>query len=272
MGQAVVDLPDPMEKPPASATSADDLLAQLAGDEIDRLLTESDAEAPADPAIAPAPMGDAEKEAFARAEAAAGSKDAAADIIAKTNEPSATSPDATSAPIADSAPPAETPRRRAIDKLFDEKDKAAAAAATAAAESHADNAAALDAVLSGASTDEGSKAASMDIDSKVAAEADQILSPHLAAARAAGDATAEEHSTTADAPAERDGLLAAVADEPETDELPGPLPLWLRPLEWINAPVNASSDAVREFLGKAAILTLVNSAAVIVYVLLFRKH
>jgi len=43
MGQATLDLPDPLEKPPpASATSADDLLAQLAGDEIDRLLADAD--------------------------------------------------------------------------------------------------------------------------------------------------------------------------------------------------------------------------------------
>jgi hypothetical protein len=43
MGQATVDLPDPLEKPKAAPTaSADDLLAQLAGDEIDRLLAESD--------------------------------------------------------------------------------------------------------------------------------------------------------------------------------------------------------------------------------------
>jgi hypothetical protein len=43
MGQATLDLPDPLEKPsPAPTTSADDLLAQLAGDEIDRLLADAD--------------------------------------------------------------------------------------------------------------------------------------------------------------------------------------------------------------------------------------
>ena len=36
MGQATVDLPDPLEQPPAaSPANTDDLLAQLAGDEID---------------------------------------------------------------------------------------------------------------------------------------------------------------------------------------------------------------------------------------------
>jgi hypothetical protein len=42
MGQATLDLPDPLEQPPESAAGTDDLLAQLAGEEIDRLLAETD--------------------------------------------------------------------------------------------------------------------------------------------------------------------------------------------------------------------------------------
>lgn len=45
MGQATVDLPDPLENAPAPLTNADDLLAQLAGQEIDRMLADSDVEA-----------------------------------------------------------------------------------------------------------------------------------------------------------------------------------------------------------------------------------
>jgi hypothetical protein len=45
MGQATVDLPDPLQNTqPAPAKSADDLLSQMAGDEIDRLLAETDSE------------------------------------------------------------------------------------------------------------------------------------------------------------------------------------------------------------------------------------
>src|SRR5687768_10515368 len=46
MGQAAVDLPDPLESAaaPAAPEGADDLLAQLAGDEIDRLLAEAELE------------------------------------------------------------------------------------------------------------------------------------------------------------------------------------------------------------------------------------
>ena len=46
MGQAMVDLPDPLETPAASGLGADDLLAQMAGEEIDRLLAEAEAETP----------------------------------------------------------------------------------------------------------------------------------------------------------------------------------------------------------------------------------
>ena len=62
MGQAVADLPDPIESAsPAEAQSADDLLSQLAGDEIDRLLAESDGEAapPVKPAAPVAPAASA---------------------------------------------------------------------------------------------------------------------------------------------------------------------------------------------------------------------
>src|SRR5690242_8797016 len=46
MGQATVDLPDPGEMPAAPMSSADDLLSQMAGEEIDRLLAEADVEKP----------------------------------------------------------------------------------------------------------------------------------------------------------------------------------------------------------------------------------
>src|SRR5438067_37356 len=71
MGQAAVELPDPLTKTPAPATSADDLLSQLAGEEIDRLLKEAEV----DPAPTPAPVEQAASRvahAPAKAECAAG--------------------------------------------------------------------------------------------------------------------------------------------------------------------------------------------------------
>lgn len=61
MGTATVDLPDPLNPPlPAESgvASTDDLLAQMAGEEIDRLLAEQEGEhlaAPAAPVRVPAP-------------------------------------------------------------------------------------------------------------------------------------------------------------------------------------------------------------------------
>ena len=49
MGQAVVDLPDPLNPPAASAANTDDLLAELAGQEIDRMLADSESGRSADP-------------------------------------------------------------------------------------------------------------------------------------------------------------------------------------------------------------------------------
>lgn len=53
MGQATVDLPDPLEPRAPSAASTDELLAQLAGEEIDRLLAEADSELAGDAKIPP---------------------------------------------------------------------------------------------------------------------------------------------------------------------------------------------------------------------------
>jgi hypothetical protein len=54
--------------------------------------------------------------------------------------------------------------------------------------------------------------------------------------------------------------------------VPPPLPLVLKPLEWINAPLDAFPNRVREAIGKIAILTMMNAVAVLTYVLIFRRH
>jgi hypothetical protein len=53
---------------------------------------------------------------------------------------------------------------------------------------------------------------------------------------------------------------------------PTVLPLYLRPLEWLSAPLEACPETLREVIGKVAIVTLVNALAVLAYVLLLRKH
>ena len=51
MAQAAIDLPDPLNNSGPVGPGVDDLLAQLAGEEIDRLLAEADVERPASPAV-----------------------------------------------------------------------------------------------------------------------------------------------------------------------------------------------------------------------------
>lgn len=164
MGQATVDLPDPLQNTqPAQAKSADDLLSQMAGDEIDRLLAETDSEL-ANPA------GDA---------------------------------------VAASQP-----------------------ASPAAPASTAD----LDAVLETA-----------------AAHPTAVV------------------QTTVPAPVEP----AAPIDDSPKIELGDPvrgLPLLLRPLQWLSAPLDPWPDQLRDILGKVGLMTLFNALAVLAYVLLFRRH
>ena len=198
MGQAVVDLPDPTQTPPAGA-NADDLLSQLAGDEIDRLL------------------GEAEVDKAAADEAAAA--EALVTDVAAPVDPVAETP----APATDMA------------ALLDEaKAETPAEPTPEAAEPVA------------------TPAPASELDQTIAAHADTVLGP----------------SPTAAEPEREELLSDDLADAAE--EQPS-LPLLLRPLEWFSSPLDSLSPAARDFLGKAAIVTLVNSAAVIAYVIWFRK-
>ena len=64
---------------------------------------------------------------------------------------------------------------------------------------------------------------------------------------------------------------AQTTDTDETAPEP-PLPFYLKPLEWISRPMDAMPESVRVAVGKIALLTLFNALAVLIYVLLFRKH
>ncbi len=281
MGQAAVDLPDPLQAPPTSATSADDLLSQLAGDEIDRLLTESDVEPADDELPADAPTAVRENSATPN------ESNGAADPYLKADSTSDATPDDPkhlAGNIATQPTPTKSTSTEAMKVSVDGfTEQLPGAPATMEEASPADPispalaAAEIDAVLSssisGTSLPAGESAlpkiSSADLDLAVAADAERILAPQTSELQAhAADIAAA--SIDAD---ERQELLATVAAESteDPDEV-RPLPIWLRPLEWLNAPMDAFSDATRDFLGKAALLTLVNAAAVIVYVLMFRRH
>jgi hypothetical protein len=197
MAQAELELPDPIEmtadagaKPVAE--DADNLLAQMAGEEIDRLLAESDGDAAPKPPV---------------------------EFTAEIPEPESPAP-----PI---APPA-------VEATVEPAAK---------------------------------KTAAEDL-------AKEDLNAVLATATAERDALRDNPKPNSPL-----GPLAAAVEgnlknqSPEID-LP-PEPWWgllLRPLIWINSPLDAWPNAVRDAIGKVAVITLLNSVAVIAYVLIFRGH
>jgi hypothetical protein len=157
MGQAAVDLPDPLEKPkPAPMTSADDLLAQLAGDEIDRLLAD------ADTGKEPAPE------------------------VAVIEVPAL---DAAPAPVVEEVEPESAP---------------------------------------------------------------EVQTGNTERAALAAEELSHER-----------------VQLPDSDM---DVPLILKPLVWLNWPLERFPDQVRETIGKIAVLTMVNSIAVLAYVIIFRRH
>ncbi len=78
--------------------------------------------------------------------------------------------------------------------------------------------------------------------------------------------------------ADLDAVLAHAAAAPaaagpiDLGERSFRLPLFLRPLVLLNAPLDPYPDRVRDAVGKVAVVTLVNAVAVLAYVLIFRRH
>jgi hypothetical protein len=202
MGQAVADLPDPLDsQAPAVGLSADDLLSKLAGDEIDRMLAEADE----------------------------GGTDLSAEPVPVQSAPATSAADKT---------------------VFESTD------------SH-----------------EAEPTGSVSGDPHPSQEASPAPHEPFPAELAASDVDLDAVLNTADA--ER----AALSEHPAIPEsVPTPidlgdsaekrrrLPLFLKPLVWINAPLDPWPDQLREILGKIGIMTMINAAAVIAYVVLFRRH
>jgi hypothetical protein len=255
MGQATVDLPDPLDAPPPSSLSGtDDLLAQLAGDEIDRLLAEADLEqkssattpkAPADPAPADStdPTPSSESTVVAPASATG--------VVAVAESTVASADAATAASGAD-----DDELDTLLSKL--DEDGSKFIASTAQVETSAIAAAAADDEIK-------------SLVDRVPEVLAQFPAP-AGAADPAPDAVDEVMSA-----AERDALkigeladAAAPAADATEDEGPGRLTPLIKLLEALNAPLSFVPDALRDTLGKVAIITLVNAIAVLIYVLFLR--
>ena len=246
MGQAAVDLPNPIDRPAPGALpmSADDLLAQLAGDEIDRLLADADAK-PGDDTHLPESLDGPEVPQLAELLAATKS------IV----DAAAFSPELPPRGSVGSAAPPTVSVPTPVGKLDDALSKAAA---TATAQVVGD-AGMLESAVA---------AAPVPTNESAAPAAASTPGPGIDF----GPARTDQPTTHA----ERAEL--APANDELANELPDPaddlerVSLVVRLLEVINLPFIACPQIVRDLLGKVAILTALNSVGVLLYVMLFRRH
>lgn len=237
MGKATLDLPDPLEQPTSGApghASADDLLAQLAGEEIDRLLSEADVY-PDEPVAEPVARGAASSPPANPTDVPGNS----------TPAPSSGAPGVTDADLSNQL---DELFNNIVDSVLRPDDQAIA-----------DEAAAKEWPVGTARADR---------------EADEQAPPSPPTAEAAsaeaGMSVAERSALDLESDPAEPVLAVGSAEAPDDDDQA--LPLWLRPLEWLNAPLESCPDAWRQAMGKVALLTSFNALAVLVYVLFFRKH
>jgi hypothetical protein len=230
MAQAPSPQSDPAE-PNASAQSPDELLSQLAGSEIDRLLAEGEVETPRVP---PPKPPRAKPEAKPR----------------ELPKPTA---------VADKL---EQSVATQLDDLFNELKGDESPAPAAATEPNPE------ATTEGAERTALLEAAGFNKDTQPAPAAESPDPVHE------GDADQTERAALLqaagfDAEKPPAAPVRKIARAPVADR---PLPVYLKPLEWINAPMDHCSPAVRQMLGRAGIVTLINALAALGYVLLLRKH
>lgn len=272
MGQSALDLLDRLDAPaPASLAAADDLLQQIAGDEIDRLLAESQDERCA---FAPAPMPPSE----------AASTGAVVSPVADFPRTANAQATARASPVAAVLPD---------DPADDDLDGHTSTLSPAAFEVYAE----LDALLDDIRRSERNlrvEKPSVRVAAPVGvspaaigkgSDRDRFEPPVAGAQVASAGAPGAEGSDLLTSAAVREGLglagMSAEADAAEDrDAAKTPLeaaadsgraswPVLL--LERINAPLAFVPDRLRDALGGIAIFTLFNSLAVLIYVLFIRR-
>jgi hypothetical protein len=229
MAQAAADPFDSIENAPDSLASTDDLLSQMAGKEVDRLLAD--------------------------------------------NEPAAAEP-----PPAPQPPP-ELPQAQSmtaqLDQLFTELQEDSPAGAPAPEPDPKFESLAQgkerSALLEAAGFEgQAGSSAELEGDSQDPINEAPPQGPERSALlKAAGFEPADASADTAAPPS------AATETSPQDSAANismTPLPFYLKPLHWLNAPLDACPAMVRQLLGMAAIVTLFNAVLVLMYVLIFRKH
>jgi len=233
MSQAPVELTDPLVPADAESSAAtDDLLAQMAGDEIDRLLAEGDSQ--------DVPL--------------AASQISAPPAVVINNRVATAMPDASVATLA-------------------EPDASTGADAVKSAEAELEGE--LDQLL--ANLDK--KPSKSTAEPPVAVEGTIVAELHIPTRAEGQDATSTLTSVSAEketGSAERSALAHVESVDFGKGRRLGALrmstSLFIKPLIWINAPFGSISDSTRSALGKVAVITLLNAAAVLAYVVISRKH
>lgn len=287
MGKAAVDLPDPLENSQqdvGGSADADDLLSQMADDEIQRLLAEAEvqrvgSEPAAVPDPAPPPPMEVPEPA---AVATAAPEPAAAPAVVATEAPPDTVPTA-----AQTLEQIDEATARQLDSLFDELQAAEAAAPVEVADRPVSTEPPPAPPAEPEVNDPEVSRQLDDLFSQLTASNDKPQEP--AAPPAPEPAPLAQQPAPAAAP-------ATVAEELEEQVsaqvlaasklLAGPMPeetqaqpaasapsrfAWLvHVLEVLSSPLNHLPDTFRETLGKVAIVTLINAVAILLYILLFR--
>jgi hypothetical protein len=160
-----------------------------------------------------------------------------------------------------------------IDRLLAESEDNPSAPATPAAE---EKAAGDDVVTEGSERAALLEAAGFETPNPAPAEPAQPAAPAAPAPPMEDERAALLQAAGFESPdppaANPSAANAPAADAPPVQEHPDYVPIYLKPLVWINAPLDACPTIVRKVLGNAGIVTLVNALAVLTYVCFFRKH
>jgi hypothetical protein len=260
MGKPSADLPESLDtESPVSAEKVDDLLAQMAGEEIDRLL--SDAESPRESAPQPASPAASDQPVVQQLDAL---------FSAPQEPPAAARPTRSTMPVAEVKPAAPAPSEAAVgddevskqlNDLFSDTEPSGEApkgdSASTAAALTADTPAPVAATMPRVAEATGDSVPTIDPSLEIEAST-----------------TSEERAALTameSAPADPEDPLGLQLPE-GGDEGRGLADVAIKPLEWMNTPWGGVPDQFRDLVGKIALLTLFNATAVLIYVFLFRHH
>lgn len=254
MGQVAIDLPDPLNNSGPAGPGVDDLLAQLAGEEIDRLLAEAEIERPAKAVEVMVPPGAVNVAA-----------DEPVVVEMKPQKTAAQAPGAGDPEKLSSENEALSPPAGISEAGVEELDaRVAQELNNLFSELNSDNAG------TGSAAESPAEVEAAEMEAAVAVEA---MGPSIPAAPSdpMAQAQALEQQLLSKTLMDALGGPEVIESAPSRMKTLG-FSLLLKPLEWANAPLAACSDTVRGALGKVAILTLINALAILLYVVFLRKH